>query len=106
MRALVIYESMFGNTRRVAEAIADGLACVAEVRLIRADRMTRSDLDGTVLVVIAAPPHVWSLPRAKTRQGSPDYVAKSGGDLVLEPGAASSPGVREWLSSLTEAAIP
>ena len=40
------------------------------------------------------------LPRPSTRKGAPDYVKKSNGDLMLEPGANSAVGVREWLSSL------
>ena len=38
--------------------------------------------------------------RPGTRKGAPSYVGRPGSDLVLEPGAASGPGVREWLNSL------
>src|SRR4051794_17724786 len=31
MKALVMYESMFGNSERVARAVADGLGAVAQV---------------------------------------------------------------------------
>ena len=34
MRALVVYESMFGNTRTIAEAIAEGLSSHARVDLL------------------------------------------------------------------------
>jgi hypothetical protein len=100
MRGAVIYESMFGNTRRIAEAISDGLASVMEVHLIRADQASGFDFDGTSLIVVGAPTHAWSLPRANTRQGALNTVRKPGSDLVLEPNADSSPGVREWLNSL------
>ncbi len=34
MKALIVYESMFGNTREVAEAIATGLRDRAEVEIV------------------------------------------------------------------------
>ena len=103
MRGVVIYESMFGNTRRIAQAIGDGLASALEVRLIRADQATGSDLDGISLVVVGAPTHAWGLPSAKNRQGALSSVRRPGSDLVLEPDADSLPGVREWLNSLGDA---
>ena len=105
MRAMVVYESMFGNTRRVAEAIADALSGVMEVRLLRADTARDVDLEGSDLVVVGAPTHAWGMPRPGTRKGTPNYVRKSGSDLVLEPGAASRPGVREWLDTIGTARV-
>jgi flavodoxin len=34
MKALVLYESMFGNTRRIAESIAQGLGEFAGIRTV------------------------------------------------------------------------
>jgi menaquinone-dependent protoporphyrinogen IX oxidase len=44
MRALVVYESMYGNTHRIAEAIARGLrsAYVVKVVSVAAARMSTS----------------------------------------------------------------
>ena len=39
MRALVAYESMYGNTRRVAEAIADGLRSTCSVTVVPIGRL-------------------------------------------------------------------
>ena len=100
MRAVVIYESMFGNTRRIAEAVADGLARFVEVRLARADEVGEGDLAGVDLVVVGAPTHAWSLPRANTRQGALATARRGDNDLVLEPAADTAPGVREWLATL------
>jgi flavodoxin len=36
MKAIVVYESMFGNTRTIAEAIARGLGGSLEVTVVRA----------------------------------------------------------------------
>lgn len=106
MRAVVIYESMFGNTRRIAESIVEGLASTLQVRLIRANRVLASDLEGVDLVVVGAPTHGWSLPRGTTRQNALATARRSDNDLVLEPGADSSPGVREWLQTLGSLGVP
>ena len=105
MRAIVVYESMFGNTRRVAEEITDALRGVMEVQLLRADTVRDVDLEGTDLVVVGAPTHAWGMPRPGTRKGTPNYVRKPGSDLVLEPDADSRPGVREWLETFGDARV-
>jgi len=100
MHAVVVYESMFGDTRSIAEAIGEGLAATADVQVLgvaEADHLVIGDMD---LIVVGGPTHVHGMSRPDTRKSTPDYVRKSGGDLVLEPGADSGPGVREWLASL------
>jgi len=100
MRGLVVYESMFGNTRHVAEAITESLAEFMDVRSVRVDVATREDLHNVDLLVVGAPTHAWGMSRRSTRHGAPGYVGKPGSDLVLEDHADSSPGVREWLDSI------
>ncbi|MGH9235079.1 MAG: flavodoxin [Acidimicrobiales bacterium] len=95
MRALVVYESMFGNTQAVAEAVADGLALadgmdgVGLVEVGVAPAHVDDDVD---LLVVGAPTHAFSLSRPATRQ---DAVTKSGETLV-----SSGTGLREWLAGL------
>ena len=100
MRIVVIYESMFGNTRRIAESIVEVLGATAEVRLVRAGLHTEVATSDVDLFVVGAPTHAWSMPRANTRRGALEDVRKSGGELVLEENADSLPGVREWFESL------
>lgn len=96
MRALVIYESMFGDNRQVALAIAAGLAeagvAAEAIEVGAAPTGISADLD---LLVVGSPNHAWSLPRPSTRQ---DAAAKADGPLVSQ-----GIGVREWLRS---AAVP
>jgi menaquinone-dependent protoporphyrinogen IX oxidase len=40
MRALVVYESMYGNTHRIAEAIGEGLAEVYRVDVVPSLRVS------------------------------------------------------------------
>ena len=54
-RALVIYESMFGNTRAVAEAIADGLRSRFETEIVEVRGAPVEIPDDVSLVVIGGP---------------------------------------------------
>ena len=85
MRATVICESSFGNTRAIAEAIAETLD--AEV-LSAGDPI---DLDEVDLLVVGAPTHVHGLPGERSRRAAVDQ------------GGSDGPGVREWLESLPHA---
>ena len=102
MRAVVVYESMFGSTRQIAEAIAGGLTLGMDAHAVRAADMSIGDVAAVDLLVVGAPTHAHGMPRAATRKGAPSYVEKPGSTLVLEPGADTAPGVREWLASLGE----
>lgn len=54
MRAVVVYESMYGNTHLVADAIGDGLATAYEVDVVPVDRADRQLLEHADLVVVGA----------------------------------------------------
>ena len=101
MTALVLYESMFGNTRRIAEAIGDGLAEVTDVRVDLVSAVADLTAD---LVVIGAPTHAHSLPRPSSREDAATWSRDAEKHLALEPDAAA-PGVREWLDALTTAPV-
>jgi flavodoxin I len=57
MDILVIYDSTYGNTKEIAQAIADALAEAASVRLLRANKVQPSDLQGVDLLVLGCPTH-------------------------------------------------
>jgi hypothetical protein len=98
-RAVVVYESMYGNTRAVADAIGQGLGTVDEVVVVPVAEAAPELLASADLVVVGAPTHVHGLPRPTTRKAAAEAAAAGATDLVLEP-AARGPGVREWLASL------
>ncbi len=100
MRAVVVYESMFGSTRRIAEAIADGLGHFAEVRTVRVLDADPRVCEGVDLVVVGGPTQAWSMSRPSTRRGAALHVSDPSNDLALESGADLGPGVREWIASL------
>ncbi|GAA0565978.1 hypothetical protein GCM10010172_57070 [Paractinoplanes ferrugineus] len=77
MRALVVYESMFGNTGKLARAIADGLSASAEVSL--AEVSTEPAIDGFDLLVVGAPTHAFGLSRPASRAEAARLGAPPGG---------------------------
>lgn len=91
-RALVVYESMFDNTQKVAAAIAEGLrsrkydAAAVDVRW--ADPVQALDVD---LLVVGGPTHAFSLSRFSTRA---DAVRQGA------PADRGCIGLREWLGTL------
>ncbi|MFC7494504.1 MULTISPECIES: flavodoxin family protein [unclassified Nocardioides] len=91
MQALVVYESMFGNTRTLARAVADGLlAAGAQVTVSPVDEVDPTTLTEYDVVVAGAPTHALSLPRPSTREDA----ARQGAPTPPET------GLREWLGQL------
>lgn len=99
MKVLVIFESMYGNTRHVAEAIAQGIGEAAAVTIVAAADARDEDLTAYDLVVVGGPTHVHGMSRPTTRHGAVEAAERPDNPLTLEPDAESD-GVREWLASL------
>jgi hypothetical protein len=93
MRAVVVYESMFGSTRAIAEAIAAGIGEGAVV--VPVGGATRDVVKHAELLVAGGPTHAHGMTSKQSRAGSPQYVEKSHGDLELEPDF-EGPGLRDW----------
>jgi Flavodoxin domain len=95
MKAIVVYESLWGNTAAIAHAIAEGLGEARALSTAEADRAAIADAD---LIVAGAPVHSMSLPTDQSRE-----MARAGG---LGPGGAppdlSHPKMRAWLGTLTQ----
>ena len=99
MRVLIVYESMYGNTRVVADQIAEGLRSHFETDVVPVERATPELVAAAQLLVVGGPTHVHSLPSARTRTAAKTAADKPGSDLVLEPDAESE-GLREWFEGL------
>jgi hypothetical protein len=100
MKAHVVYESMYGNTRHIAEAIADGLrvSIPTDVALARDD--SGGDLDDVDLVVVGAPTHAWGLSGQRSREAAVLDATKHPDHLF--DCAPCAPGVREWLHEVKQ----
>lgn len=99
MRAVVIYESMYGNTRAVAEAIGEGLRAAHDVAVVPVARAAPELIDGAELLVVGGPTHVHGMTRPRSREAAAEAARKPGSNVSLEEGA-DGPGIREWLASL------
>jgi flavodoxin len=64
MNALVVYHSQFGNTQKVAEAIAEVFRGAGVARTLSADQMAAADLQSVDLLVMGTPTHKMNLPQA------------------------------------------
>jgi Flavodoxin len=109
MRVVIVYESLFGNTRQVAEAIAEGIrdaephAQVSCVRATEANREVALDAD---LLAVGGPTHTCGLSSGfsrKTGLKADQVAAAREAGHPLEPGDAG-PGVRDWFMALPKAA--
>jgi flavorubredoxin len=67
MESLVVYDSKFGNTKKVAEAIADGLAGHGPVRLLGLDKIPPQNLGPVDLLFIGGPTQAHAM-TARMRQ--------------------------------------
>jgi hypothetical protein len=101
MHALVVYESMYGNTHVVASNIADGLRGTYEVTLVPVAAATADLITEADLLVVGAPTHLHKLSTASSRQLARKAAAKPGSGLTLDPDA-SGPALRDWLSGLAD----
>jgi Flavodoxin len=99
MRAVVVYESMYGNTHLVAAAIGDGLALAYRVEVVPVGRASRELLEDADLVVVGGPTHVHGVSRASSREAAVAEARKPGAALALDPDA-EGPSLRDWLATL------
>jgi hypothetical protein len=99
MRAVVVYESMYGNTHQIAEAIGDGLRTVLEVDVVAVSRADQRVLDRAELIVVGGPTHAHGMSRPSSREAAVADAHEKGGQLPVDPDA-EGPGLREWFDSL------
>jgi flavodoxin len=62
MKTLIVYFSKFGNTRKIADAIAEILRSEGTTRVIPLDQLAVSDLNAADLVIMGSPTHKMNLP--------------------------------------------
>jgi hypothetical protein len=99
VRALVVYESMYGNTHVIAGNIADGLRAGCEVTLVPAAEATWDLVADADLMVAGAPTHMHGLSSRSTRRMAAQAAAKDRSGLRMDTDA-DGPGMRDWLGDL------
>lgn len=99
MTALVVFESMYGSTQAIAEAVAEGLAPAGPVRVVEVGALARAPGGRSLttdieLLVVGGPTHAFGMSRPSTRQ---DAAKDAPGGTVISSGV----GLREWLEELS-----
>jgi len=89
MTALVVYESMYGNTKAIAEAVAEGIGHADVVEVGAAPVQLPAAVD---LLVVGGPTHAHGMTRASTRADAAVRVDR--------PVVSQRTGVREWAAGL------
>jgi hypothetical protein len=94
VNAIVVYESLWGNTAEVARAIAEGIGPGAVA--LTTDQAPPDVVRGCDLIVAGAPVHAFRLASETTRQ----RLARDTSEAELPPDLAH-PALRTWLQALT-----
>ena len=93
MKAVVIYESLWGNTAAIARAIAEGIG--PQARALNTAEASSEMITDADLIVAGSPVLAFRLPDEKIRQsiGADSAHAHRPPDL-------SHPSMRSWLAAL------
>jgi hypothetical protein len=102
VKVTVVFESMFGNTRKVAQAISDGVREAhpyARVECVAVGRASAELIWSTDLLIVGGPTHLRRMTTdfSRKRQVIREKKAEAKGEPPheLEPDA-EGPGLREW----------
>jgi hypothetical protein len=95
MKAVVVYESLWGNTAAIARAIAEGIG--PEARALSTAEASGPAIEDVGFLVVGAPVHGFRLPTDSGREtiGKNPSRARTPPDL-------SHPSTRSWLEGLPE----
>ena len=93
MKAIVVYESLWGNTAAVARAIAAGLG--PDARALSTAEATPDAVAGADLIVAGAPLFAFRLPTDDIRE----TIRKKAASFAAPPDL-SHPALRAWLETL------
>ncbi|MCU7826442.1 flavodoxin family protein [Kitasatospora sp. DSM 101779] len=109
MQAVIVYESMYGNTRQIAEAIAEGVheaAPDAQVSCLPVAGATADVTRSADLLVVGGPTHMHGmtsgLSRDLARGTRAQNAARESGALAAGAEPDDSPGLRTWFHHLPD----
>ncbi|MFX1521194.1 MAG: flavodoxin family protein [Promethearchaeota archaeon] len=77
MKVLVIYDSVYGNTEQIAQAIGNALGSQEDVKILQVSNVKPEQLTGLKLLIVGSPTH----------------------------GGRPTPAIRDFLNNVTESAI-
>lgn len=93
MKAIVVYESLWGNTAAIARAIAEGIG--PEAQALSTAEATKEIVAGADLIVAGSPLFAFQLPTDKIRE-----TIRAKASTFPKPPDLSHPPLRAWLKSV------
>jgi Flavodoxin len=101
MRALVVYESLYGNTHEIADHVAEGLRRSFDVTVAHVDDVTPDLVGQAHLVVVGGPTHAHGMTSRMSRDGA---VKAASNTPELPPLDEHAPGtgLRDWFVGLPD----
>jgi Flavodoxin len=97
MKALVVYESMYGNTAAVGDAIAASLRdCGLGAEAAPVSRIDPEETADVDLLVVGGPTHVHGMSSTRSRKTAADDEKNTFPEPTLEP------GLRDWVKQLPD----
>lgn len=105
MRTVVVYESLFGNTREIADAIGEGIHTAdpsGEVTCVGVGEIEPASIGAAELLVVGGPTHMHGMSSGISRRMGLENEHKAGHGDRIDAGA-SGPGVRDWLHDMPTA---
>ena len=104
MRTVVVYESMFGNSHKVADAICAGLSEAGPVDVVPVSGASAELVMGADLLVVGGPTHVHSMSSRKSRKSAEEMSTKDAAKHDKPPPSMDpnwqDPGLRDWIKAL------
>jgi hypothetical protein len=92
MRALVVFESILGNTEVIARAVAEGLGEGGEVEVVEVGAAPSTLPAGVDLLVVGGPTHAHGMTNPDSR--------RSAAQKAQRPVVSTRIGIREWLAAV------
>jgi hypothetical protein len=106
MKITIVYESMFGNTHEVAQAIRDGVQETqpdADVECVAVSEAAAEMIKSTDLLVVGGPTHIRGMTSGFSRKigvGGEQKAEAQGEPTQEMEEDVEGPGVREWFDGL------
>jgi flavodoxin I len=57
MKALIVYDSVYGNTEKIAKAVAEAITPTGEVKMLQTGEANPSELESLDLLIVGSPIH-------------------------------------------------
>ncbi len=86
VNTLIVYDSIFGNTQQIAEAIAERVEQKGFVREVKAYQLSPAELEGIGLMVMGCPTHRLNIPKASrvVLEGTPVRALRGVGTAAFD----------------------